>query len=270
MMEGIMFESILFPIFCVGGLALIFGLVLGFSARKFAVESNPAVDRIIKVLPGANCGGCGFPGCTVFAERVVQGTADYRGCPPAGTSGSAEIAREMGIDATPVNRKIAFIKCQGTNDNIKRNYIYDGPKSCWSASQLATGGNKTCTYSCIGLESCKNACPFNAIKMIDSIAVVIREKCTACGKCIKACPKDLIEIVPDKSKVRILCNSRDKARAVKESCRAGCFGCNLCQKACKEGAITVADNIAVIDYEKCTLCGECIDKCPTKVIKLME
>jgi ferredoxin len=105
--------------------------------------------------------------------------------------------------------------------------------------------------------------------MIDSIAIVIREKCTACGKCIKACPKDLIEIVPDKSKVRVLCNSRDKARAVKESCRAGCFGCNICQKVCKEGAITIADNIAKIDYEKCNLCMECINKCPSKAIKLM-
>jgi len=270
MMEGIMFESILFPILCVGGLALVFGTILGFSAKKFAVENNPAVDRIINVLPGVNCGGCGYPGCTVFAERVVQGEADYRGCPPGGSSLAVEIANQMGIDATPTNRKIAFIKCNGTNDNIKRNYIYDGPKSCLSASQLATGGNKTCTYSCIGLESCKNACPFNAIKMVDSIAVVIREKCTACGKCIKACPKDLIEIVPDISKVRVLCNSRDKARMVKESCRAGCFGCTLCIKACKEGAITVADNIAVIDYEKCTLCGDCVDKCPARAIKVMD
>ncbi|MCL2442209.1 MAG: RnfABCDGE type electron transport complex subunit B [Treponema sp.] len=274
-MEGIMFEGqmtevILYSIISVGGLALLFGVILGFSAKKFAVETNPKVDKIINVLPGANCGGCGYPGCTVFAERVVQGVANYRGCPPGGASAAAEIAKEMGVEAAAANRKIAFIKCNGSNDNIKRNYIYDGPKSCVSASQLATGGNKTCTYSCIGLESCKNACPFNAIRMVDSIAVVIREKCTACGKCIKACPKNLIEIVPDKSKIRVLCNSRDKVKLVKESCRAGCFGCTLCQKVCKEGAITVADNIAHIDYEKCTLCMECIDKCPSKAIKLME
>jgi Na+-translocating ferredoxin:NAD+ oxidoreductase RNF subunit RnfB len=268
-MEGIMLESILFPIISVGVLALLFGVILGFSARKFAVEADPKVERIINVLPGANCGGCGYPGCTVFAERVALGEANYRGCPPGGSSAAAEIAKQIGIDAAPESRKVAFIKCQGTNDNIKRNYIYDGPKSCVSASQLATGGNKTCTYSCIGLESCKNACPFNAIKMIDSIAVVISKKCTACGKCIKACPKDLIEIVPDKSKVRVLCNSRDKARLVKESCRAGCFGCTICQKVCKEGAITVADNIAHINFEKCTMCMECVDKCPSKAIRLM-
>ena len=268
LIESINLKSVLFPIICVGGLALVFGVILGLSAKKFAVESDPKVDRIINVLPGANCGGCGYPGCAVFAERVVHGDANYKGCPPGGSSAAVEIAKEIGIDAAPTNRRVAFIKCNGSNDNIKRNYIYDGPKSCVSASQLATGGNKTCTFSCIGLESCKNACPFNAIKMVDSIAIVINERCTACGKCIKACPMNLIEIVPEKAKVRVLCNSRDKAKAVKESCRAGCFGCTLCQKVCKEDAIIVADNIAHIDYEKCTMCMECVDKCPSKAIKV--
>jgi Na+-translocating ferredoxin:NAD+ oxidoreductase RNF subunit RnfB len=269
MTEFLLSEAFLFPVFCVGGLALVFGIILGLSAKKFAVESDPKVDRIINVLPGANCGGCGYPGCAVFAERVAAGEANYRGCPPGGSSAANEIAKQMGIDATPVSRKVAFIKCNGSNDNIKRNYVYDGPKSCVSASMLATGGNKTCTYSCIGLASCKNACLFNAIKMVDSIAVVIKEKCSACGKCVTVCPKKLIEIVPEKSAVRVLCNSRDKAKAVREGCRAGCFGCSLCQKVCKEGAITVVDNIAHIDYEKCTQCMECVNKCPSKAIKVI-
>jgi len=270
MLEGILLESILYPIICVGGLALVFGVILGFSAKKLAVKANPAVEKIIKVLPGANCGGCGFPGCSVFAERVVQGEADFRGCPPGGNHCADEIAKEMGIDAAPASRKVAFIKCQGTNENIKRNYIYDGPRSCVSASQLATGGNKTCAYSCIGLASCKNACQFHAIKIIDSIAVVIRERCTACGKCVKVCPKNLIEIVPDNSKVRVVCNSRDRARAVKENCRAGCIGCTLCEKICKHGAVTITDNIAHIDYEKCVFCMECVDKCPSKSIRVTD
>jgi len=266
----IMIESILIPILCVGGLALLFGVILGLSAKKFAVESDPNVDRIIKVLPGANCGGCGFPGCAVFAENVTNGKASYRGCPPGGASTAVEIARFMGIEATASNRKVAFVKCNGSNDNIKRNYIYDGPKSCVSASQLATGGNKTCRYSCIGLASCKNACPFGAIKIIDSIAVVITEKCSACGKCVTVCPKNLIEIISDRNTVRVLCNSRDKGKIVRENCRAGCTGCTVCEKVCKEGAITVKDNIAHIDYEKCTLCLECMHKCPSKAIKVME
>jgi len=262
-------ESILFPVICVGALALIFGVILGFSARKFAVQTDPAVDRIVNVLPGANCGGCGYPGCAMFAEKVASGEANYKGCPPGGETASSEIAGFMGIDDTPSSRKIAFVKCSGSNDNIKRNYIYDGPKSCVSASQLATGGNKTCSYSCIGLASCEHACHFGAIKMVDSIAVIIREKCTACGKCVSACPKDLIEIVPDKSNVRVLCNSRDKGRVVRENCRAGCIGCNICQKICKEGAITIEDNIARINYEKCVLCMNCVGKCPSKSIKVM-
>ena len=264
-----MLESILYPIICVGGLALLFGVILGFSAKKFAVEADPNVERIINVLPGANCGGCSFPGCAVFAENVAKGKASYKGCPPGGSSAAAEIAKHMGIDAAPENRKSAFVKCNGSNDNIKRNYIYDGPKSCVSASQLATGGNKTCRYSCIGLASCKNACPFGAIKIIDSIAVVITEKCSACGKCVTACPKNLIEIIPDRNNVRVMCNSKDNGRLVRENCRAGCIGCSICQKACAAGAITVTNNIAHIDYEKCTLCMECVNKCPSKAIKIM-
>ncbi|WP_461247093.1 RnfABCDGE type electron transport complex subunit B [Treponema sp. R6D11] len=264
-----MLMSLLIPIISVGGLALLFGIILGFSAKKFAVESDPKVDRIIKILPGANCGGCGFPGCSIFAERVVTGEASYSGCSPGGQSAATKIANEMGINAGTINRKVAFIKCNGSDDNIRRNYKYDGPKSCVSASQLATGGNKTCAYSCIGLESCKNACQFGAIKMMDSIAVVIREKCTACGKCVKVCPKHLIEIIPYKNAVHVVCNSRDRAKAVRDSCRAGCIGCTLCQKTCKVGAITVVDNIAHIDYEKCTQCMECVNKCPSKAIKVI-
>ncbi|MCL2832055.1 MAG: RnfABCDGE type electron transport complex subunit B [Treponema sp.] len=264
-----MIQTMLIPVLAVAGLALIFGAILGLSAKKFAVESDPNVDRIVSVLPGANCGGCGFPGCGVFAENVVKGKASYNGCPPGGASAASEIAKQMGIDAAPSNRSAAFVKCDGCNTNIKRNYIYDGPKSCVSASQLATGGNKSCRYSCIGLESCKNACPFGAIKMVDGVAVIIKEKCSACGKCVAVCPKNLIEIVPDKNTVRVMCNSTDKGKLVRENCRAGCIGCNICQKICQAGAITVVNNIAHIDYEKCTLCMECVPKCPSKAIRVM-
>ena len=264
-----MLESILYPVLTVSLLALVFGVILGFSAKKFAVESDPKAKWIITVLPGANCGGCGYPGCTVFAERVAAGQASYNGCPPGGESVAAEIARHMGIDASPANRKVAFVKCEGTNDNIKRNYRYDGPKSCVSASQLATGGNKSCVYSCIGHGSCQNACPFGAIKIVNSVAVVIREKCTACGKCISVCPKGLIELAPDKSNVRVLCNSRESGALVRAHCRAGCIACRICQKVCTYDAITVEDNIAHIDYDKCVLCMECVRKCPMKTIKTM-
>jgi len=264
-----MLESILYPVLTVSALALVFGLVLGFSAKKFAVESDPNVKWIISILPGANCGGCGFPGCAVFAERVAKGEASYNGCPPGGASTADEIAKHMGIDSSPSSRKVAFVKCKGTNDNIKRSYIYDGPKSCTSASQLATGGNKSCASSCIGLGSCQNACPFAAISIVDGVAVINREKCTACGKCLSACPKNLIEIVPDKSRVRVLCNSREAGNLVRAHCRAGCIACKICQKVCEQGAIKVENNIAHIDYGKCTQCMACVQKCPMKTIKAM-
>jgi len=264
-----MLESMIFPVISVGSLAIIFGVVLGFSARKFHVEKDPNVDNIVRILPGVNCGGCGYPGCAVFAERVVSGEASYNACPPGGESAATEIAKFLGIDASPSNRKVAFVKCNGSSDNTSRNYFYDGPKSCVSAAQLATGGSKACQYSCIGHGSCLNACPFGAIKLVDSISVVINEKCTACGKCVSVCPKKLIDIVPEKSRVRVLCNSTEKGNLVKAKCRAGCIGCTICQKFCEYDAITVKDNIALVDYEKCTLCMVCVNKCPTKAIKVM-
>lgn len=264
-----MIENILYPILAISGLSLIFGALLGFSSKKFAVHVDPKVKDIVNILPGVNCGGCGFPGCSIFAEAVAKEEASYKGCPAGGATAAFKIAETMGINATASSRKTALIKCHGIDSNVKRNYAYDGPKSCIAASQLAAGGNKSCTYSCIGLASCKNICPFDAIKIIDSIAVVDKNKCTACGKCIPVCPKKLIEIVPFDSKVHILCNSRDKARAVKINCRAGCIGCTLCQKACADGAITIADNIASIDYKKCTSCMKCINVCPSRAINVI-
>ena len=261
-----MIESILYPIIAISALSLVFGALLGFSAKKFAVNIDPNIKKIINILPGVNCGGCGFPSCSGFAEAVSKEAASYKGCPAGGSATAVKIADAMGIDPVLTGRKTAFIKCNGLDDNVKRNYFYDGPKNCVAAAQLATGGNKACSFGCIGLASCKNACPFDAIRIIDSIAVVDSNKCTACGKCIAACPKKIIEIVPDQCKIRVSCNSKDSGRIVRINCRAGCIGCTLCQKACAAGAITVANNIAHIDYDKCTSCKECVNKCPTRVI----
>jgi len=261
-----MLENILISVICVGGLSLVFGAVLGLSAKKFAVKPDPVAEKVLGVLPGANCGGCGYPGCLVFAGHVAAGEASYKGCPAAGADGAVKIAEIIGLDVSPAARKSAYVKCSGTDDDTKRNYFYDGPKSCVAASQLATGGNKSCSYSCVGLASCQHVCPFDAIRMVNGVAVIDGKKCTACGKCIPACPKHLIEIAPDRCRVRVLCNSRDRAKVVKANCRAGCFGCRICQKQCETGAVTVTDNIARINYGKCTMCMHCVEKCPSKVI----
>ena len=265
-----MLEAILLPVISIGGLSVIFGALLGFSAKRFSVKTDPKVENIKEALPGTNCGSCGFPGCAVFAEAVTKEQVNYNGCAPGGNSTAQKIAETLGIDPTVSARKVAFIKCDGKEDNVKRNYIYDGPKNCIAASQLATGGNKTCSYSCIGLESCKNACLFDAIIMTGGIAQVDSQKCTACGKCIIACPKNLIEIVPDKYKVRVLCNSHDIGRFVRRNCRAGCTGCGLCCRACPVQAIKVIDNVAHIDYSICISCLSCSDACPAKTIKIVK
>jgi len=262
-----MFINALLPIVSIGALALAFGVLLSYSAKKFAVRDDPKVEQIKEILPGVNCGSCGYPGCAMFAQAVIKGEISYRGCPAAGAEAAKKIAAIVGVDAVVSNRRVAFIPCNGIDDNVTRNYVYDGPKSCVAASQLATGGNKSCRYSCIGLESCKNACPFDAIKIIDSIAEVDPVKCTACGKCVSACPKGIIQIVPERVKVRVLCHSKDPGRLVRKYCRAGCIGCKICVNACPQDAIILEDNVAKINYEKCNQCLACISKCPAKAIK---
>ena len=264
-----MLQTVLFQIAGVGALALIFGALLGFSAKKFAVKVDPRVEKIVDALPKVNCGGCGFANCAIFAAAVVQDEASYKGCPAGGPTTANEIAATLGIGAQESERKAAFIKCNGADANIKRNYIYDGPRSCIAASQLATGGNKACTYGCLGLFSCRNICPFDAINIVDSLAVVDGKKCTACGKCVAVCPRSLIEIVSDKNTVRVVCNSQDTGKVVRANCRAGCIGCSLCQRVCKEEAITMENNLAYIDHEKCTACLDCVNKCPAKAIMVV-
>jgi len=264
-----MFLEMILPIISIAALALVFGGLLGFATKKFHVEVDPKVEQIQAILPGVNCGGCGLPGCGMFAQSVADGNAKYDGCPVAGADGAMAIAGVLGIEASASDRKVAFIKCNGVDDNVKKNYTYSGPRNCIAASQLALGGYKACSYACIGLESCKNACPFDAVKMVDSIAEIDEVKCTACGKCVEVCPKKLIDIVSEKAKVRVMCNSKDKGKTVRENCRAGCIGCMLCQKACEAEAVIIENNIARIDYDKCTMCNACVGKCPTKAIKVM-
>ena len=265
-----MLLEVLVPILSIAGLALLFGGLLGFATKKFYVEVDPKVGQIMELLPGVNCGGCGFAGCGQFADSVAKGVAGYGDCPVAGEATSMEIAAVMGVEAQATGRKIAFVKCNGIDDNVKKNYDYSGLKNCVSAAQLALGGNKACSHACIGLDSCKEACPFDAIAMVDGVSVIDEDKCVACGKCIEACPKGLIDMVYEKAKVRVMCNSKDKGKDVREKCSAGCIACTLCKKNCPEDAIIIENNIAIVDYDKCTSCRACVEKCPTKCIKVFE
>jgi Na+-translocating ferredoxin:NAD+ oxidoreductase RNF subunit RnfB len=258
-------SSIIFSAVSIGGLGLVFGLGLGYAAKKFEVKVDPLIPVVRDALPGANCGACGFAGCDAFAKGIVEGQAPINGCPVGGSETAAALSQIMGVEASESARQVAYVKCNGTCENAKEKYIYAGVTDCKNAAFLQGGGSKGCEYGCLGLGSCVAVCEFNAIDIIDGVAV-INDNCVACEKCVAACPKAIIEMVPDASKVRVACNSADKGKEVKSNCSVGCIACKICEKACPFDAIHVTDNLARIDYEKCTQCDVCVEKCPTKAI----
>ncbi len=259
-------QSMIFAAISIGGLGLLFGLGLGVAAKVFEVKVDPLIPVVRDALPGANCGACGFAGCDAYAKAVVEEGAQVTMCPVGGSDLVKELSKIMGVEAVEVAKQVAYIKCQGTCDRAKEKYEYSGVMDCKNAAFLQGKGSKGCEYGCLGLGSCVTACDFGAIDIIDGIAVINKDKCVACGRCVLECPKNLIEMVPDDSKVRVACASLDKGKPVKENCATGCIACRMCVKACEYDAIVVENNIARIDYEKCTQCGACVEKCPTKAI----
>lgn len=258
--------NIVYPVLSIGGLGVVFGAGLGYAGKIFAVEEDPKLGEVLAALPGANCGGCGFPGCGGAASAIVAGTAPVNCCPVGGASVAEKIGAIMGIEASASEPVVAFVKCNGTCSTAKDKYDYFGLDDCVFAAQLAGGGSKSCSYGCLGLGSCKKACAFGAIEIVDGIAVIDKEKCVACGKCVSTCPKHIIELLPAKKKVKVQCSSKDTGKAVMANCSVGCIACKICEKNCPFDAIHVVDNIAVIDYAKCKACGICANKCPKGVL----
>ena len=259
-------RAIIFAIVSIGGLGIIFGAILGFASKIFAVDEDPRVGMVQECLPGANCGGCGYPGCGGLAAAIVAGKAPVNSCAPGGAKAAAAIAEVMGVVAEETEPMVAFVKCGGTFDKAQSKYEDDRIDDCIMASQLAGASSKACAYGCMGLGSCVKVCKFDAIKIENGVAVVNPDLCVACGKCVSTCPKKIIDLVPKKKKVKVQCSSKDMGKAVMSVCSAGCIGCKICEKTCKFDAIHVIDNIAVIDYDKCKNCGMCANKCPKKVI----
>lgn len=250
----------------VGFTGLFIGLFLGFSAEKFKVPVNEKEEAVRELLPGNNCGGCGYPGCDGLAKAIANGEADVNACPVGGEAVGKQIAEVMGVSAGDSVKMVAFVKCAGSCEKAKNNYNYTGIEDCTMAASVTGQGPKSCSYGCTGFGSCVKACPFDAIHVVNGIALVDKEACKACGKCIAACPKHLIEMVPYTQKHLVQCSSKEKGKDVKAVCSTGCIGCSICAKNCPSNAITVEQNLAHIDPETCTNCGICATKCPVKVI----
>lgn len=250
----------------VGGVGLFIGVFLGVAEKQFAVEVDEREEAIIGVLPGNNCGGCGYAGCSGLAAAIVKGEAPVNACPVGGAPVAAKVGAIMGQDAGEMTKMVAFVKCAGTCEKAKENYKYTGTKDCVMVNMMQNGGPKACTFGCLGEGSCVAACPFDAIHIQDGIAVVDKEACKACGKCVAACPRHLIELVPYEQKHLVQCSSLDKGKDVMSVCSVGCIGCKMCEKVCEFDAVTVTNNVAHIDPEKCKNCGKCAEKCPKKII----
>ena len=250
----------------VGVLGLILGVALGFAGKLFFVKVDEKEIEVRGCLPGNNCGGCGYAGCSGLAAAIAKGEAPVGQCPVGGDEVAAKIGEIMGVEAGAGVKKVAFVKCGGTCEKAKTDYEYTGVEDCAAMAFVPAGGPKTCKYGCLGYGSCVKACPFDAIHVVDGVAVVDKDKCKACSKCIAACPKGLIELVPYDAKHLVQCSSKDKGKDVMSACSVGCIGCSLCAKNCPEGAVTVTNNIAHIDQDKCTGCGVCATKCPKKII----
>ena len=260
-------SSILYPLLSIGGMGLLFGLGLGYAGRIFYVKEDPRIGEVRDALPGANCGGCGFAGCDAFAFAVASGNAPVNGCPVGGGAVVKAMAEIMGQQAEAVIRREAYVKCAGNCDKAAYQYEYFGLDDCSAVNQLAGNGPKTCTFGCLGNGSCLKACAFDAINIVNGIAEIDTDKCTACGRCVATCPRRLIEILPVEKYVRVGCNSRDSGKTVKGYCAVGCISCKLCEKACGYDAVHVNTFLAEVDYDKCVLCGACVKKCPTDAIR---
>ena len=251
----------------VGILGILIGIFLGIASEKFKVEVDEKEILVRNELPGNNCGGCGYAGCDALAKAIAAGQAEVGACPVGGASTAEKIGAIMGVAGGTAEKKVAFVKCKGTCDKTKVQYNYYGVDDCKKVSVVPGAGEKACTYGCMGYGSCVKACAFDAIHVVDGVAVVDKEKCVACGKCVSSSPNHLIELVPYKAEHLVQCSSHDKGKDVKSVCESGCIGCTLCTKQCEIDAIHMEDNLAVIDYEKCTNCGKCAEKCPVKVIQ---
>lgn len=261
-------NPIVITVIVLGVVGLIIGIVLGVAGKKLAVEVDERVVEVREVLPGNNCGACGYPGCDGLSAAIAAGTAPVNACPVGGAAVAEKVAKIMGVDAAGREKKVAYVKCNGTCDKTKTYYEYAGVESCKMMPFVPGGGPKSCDFGCFGFGDCAAACQFDAIHVVNGVAVVDKEKCTSCEACIKACPQHLIELVPyeKRKKFHVTCNNKLRGKPVITACDVGCIACKKCENNCPKDAIHVENNLAAIDYDKCVGCSKCYQVCPRGTI----
>ena len=261
-----MIAQFIIPVVVLGIMGLVFGGGLAIASKVFEVKTDERVPLVREKLPGANCGGCGYPGCDAMAEAIVKGEAPVNGCPVGGASAASAIAEIMGESVGDLTPMVASIGCKGDCDHAPVRADYYGIHDCREAL-IANGGAKQCRYGCLGYGTCVDACLFDALKIgAKGLPEVDVDACTACGKCKEACPQGIISLIPKNQRIHVDCHSKDKGKLVRANCDVGCIGCKACVKACPEEAIVVENNLASILYDKCIQCGACAEKCPTGAI----
>lgn len=241
------------------------GLLLAIASKIFAAETNEEAEKINELLPGANCGGCGYGGCSALAAAIAKGEASPAACTASSVETALKISEITGAEPVIPVRMRAQVMCSGTVEYARKKYHYQGAPDCILAVRLG-GGDKLCPNGCIGLGACVSKCKFDAIKVIKGVAVVDYKKCMGCGACAAGCPKHIIKLIPYKSEHWVGCMSVEKGADTRKFCDVGCTGCGLCAKACTSDAIHVNNYGASIEYEKCTDCGKCVEKCPRMII----
>lgn len=268
---------ILTSVIALGAIALISSVVLYLVSKKFAVNEDPRIGTVSELLPGANCGGCGFAGCSGMACALVagadNGSIEGLRCPVGGDEVMEKIADTLGMAASSSEPLVAVVRCNGTCDNRPRIAEYDGLHTC-AAVNSTSAGETQCGYGCLGCGDCVSACQFDAIHMNPETCLpeVDEEKCTSCGACVKACPRNIIELRkkgPNGHRVYVQCVNKDKGAVAKKACSVACIGCGKCEKVCQFDAITIENNLSYIDFNKCSVCTTCVDECPTGAIVKM-
>ena len=229
-------------------LCLILGVIIGLVANLFAVKTDPRIEETEELLPGANCGGCGFAGCSDFAKACVSGDATPDKCPVCDGGNIAKIEKLLGLDAGGAEKQVAVVMCGGDNSDAQKAVKYNGINDC-KAAALVAGGDKGCEYGCLGFASCSRACPFDAIEMKNGLAIVHPELCVGCGKCVATCPRNIIKMVPASVEVHVYCSSKDKGAAKKKVCNVPCIGCRKCVKVADEGQMEIDGFLVSVNYD---------------------